>query len=115
MRHPNETSTMNAMVVGADRLGNIPDRLADFGIRITRHVTGRNATEQRRVPALPGDVELLILFTDFIGHNVMKAFRSQAQADGVRVVACRRSASCLEAELGRCLPERCAKCPRGTH
>ena len=105
---------MNAMLVGADRLGNIPDRLATFGITITRHVSGRNAAHQRRLPTLPKDIDLLILFTDFLGHNVMKSFRSQAQADGVQVVACRRSASCLTEELERCLPpaEACAACPR---
>jgi hypothetical protein len=101
---------MNAMLVGADRLGNIPERLASLGITITRHVSGRSATHQRRLPALPRDVDLLILFTDFLGHNVMKTFRSQAQAEGVQVIACRRSASCLEEEINRCVdcPKRMA-------
>lgn len=105
---------MNAMLVGADRLGSIPDRLAAFGITITRHVSGRNAMDQRRLPALPKNIDLLILFTDFLGHNVMKSFRSQAQADGVRVVACRRSASCLAEELERRLApaDACQTCPR---
>lgn len=94
---------MNAMVVGADRLGNIPERLGDLGIRITKHVSGRNAVHQRRIPPLPKDIQLLILFTDFLGHNVMRSFRMQAQAEGVRVVACRRSASSLDMELARIL------------
>lgn len=98
---------MNAMLVGADRLGNIPERLAAFGIVVARHVTGRSAAHQRRLPAVPRDVDVLILFTDFLGHNVMKGFRAQAQAGGVPVLACRRSASCLEAEIQRCL-----RCPR---
>jgi len=104
------------MLVGADRLGSIPDRLAAFGITITRHVSGRNAMDQRRVPALPKNIDLLILFTDFLGHNVMRSFRSQAQADGVNVVACRRAASCLAEELERCLapPNPCELCPRRT-
>lgn len=107
---------MNAMLVGADRLGSIPDRLAAFGITITRHVSGRNAMDQRRVPALPKNIDLLILFTDFLGHNVMRSFRSQAQADGVKVVACRRSASSLSEELERCLApaDPCKLCPRRT-
>ena len=29
---------MNALLVGADRLGNIPDVLAEFGIRIRGHI-----------------------------------------------------------------------------
>lgn len=106
---------MNALLVGADRLGNIPERLAAFGITIAGHVSGRNATHQKRIPALPRNLDLLIVFTDFVGHNVMKSFRTQAQVDGVRVVACRRSASALETELSRCLATgigpACADCP----
>ncbi len=108
---------MNAVLIGADRLGNIPERLAALGIQIVRHVSGRNVSHQRRLPALPANVQLLILFTDFLGHNVMKSFRAQAQSEGVRVVACRRSASCLEEELGRCMglreADRCVECPAG--
>ncbi len=108
---------MNAVLIGADRLGNIPERLAALGIQIVRHVSGRNVSHQRRLPALPGNVQLLILFTDFLGHNVMKSFRAQAQAEGVKVVACRRSASCLEEALGRCMglreANRCDACPAG--
>jgi hypothetical protein len=32
---------MDALVVGADRLGNIPELLAEFDIRIAAHVSGR--------------------------------------------------------------------------
>ena len=106
---------MNAVVIGADRLGNIPERLAAWGIRIVAHVTGRAATHQKRLPALPKEANLLILFTDFLGHNVMKSFREQARLDGVTVVACRRSASCLEEQLRRSLGSEpgaaCAECP----
>ncbi|MEO8037285.1 MAG: DUF2325 domain-containing protein [Betaproteobacteria bacterium] len=105
---------MNAMLVGADRLGNIPDRLADLGITIIHHVSGRCANHQKRLPVLPRNLDVLILFTDFIGHNVMKSFRRQAQVDGVRVVACRRSASCLAEHLVRSLVpiNHCKACPR---
>lgn len=98
---------MNAMLVGADRLGNIPERLAALGIVVSRHITGRSVAHQRRLPAVPCDVDVVILFTDFLGHNVMKGFRDRAQAGGVPVLACRRSASCLEMEIQRCLG-----CPR---
>ena len=107
---------MNALVVGADRLGNIPDVLGGFGIRILEHVSGRQAAHQRRGAAIGSDTQIVILFTDFLGHNVMKSFRSLAQAEGVPVIACRRSASCLSLCLARFFSEpkcseRCANCP----
>ena len=104
---------MNAMVVGADRLGNIPDALAGMGIQIHRHVTGRSSAHQRSVSSLPRDTDLLILFTDFLNHNAMKCYRGQAQAQGIPVIACRRSASCLMQSVQRFLgvSEGCDACP----
>ena len=92
---------MNAVLVGADRLGNIPDSLATFGIQIQRHVTGRLSVHQRSMPALPRDTDLLILFTDFLNHNAMKNYRNQAQIRGIPVIACKRSASCLAESVRR--------------
>jgi hypothetical protein len=94
---------MKATVVGADRLGNIPQLLEARGIRVLRHVSGRDASAQRRT-ALPRDTDLLILFTDFLNHNAMRAFRSAAQDGGVPVLACRRSGSALMEALARLAP-----------
>jgi hypothetical protein len=105
---------MDATVVGADRLGNIPQVLKEHGIDIRRHISGRDAADQRHVATLPRGTQLLILFTDFLNHNVMRGFRRAAQDQGVPVVACRRSASCLVEALSRYAVKRageCAGCP----
>lgn len=86
---------MQALLVGADRLGNIPEVLADHGINIVGHVSGRNPAHQRRLADGGRQADLMILFTDFLGHNVMKQFRALAARQGIRVLACRRSVSCL--------------------
>lgn len=106
---------MNAVVVGADRLGNIPQALATLGIQIERHVTGRASAHQRTVAALPRNTQLLILFTDFLNHNVMKSYRNQAQMQGIPVIACRRSSSCLLQSVGRFLGlNACQGCEVGS-
>ena len=107
---------MNAMVIGADRLGNIPKLLSDWDINITRHITGRHVSDQRKPQGLPRNTELLILFTDFLGHNVMRHFRNMAQTQGVPFIACRRSASCLVQSLEYCFnrkvdQSKCQNCP----
>lgn len=56
---------MNATVVGADRLGNIPDLLEARGIRLLCHISGRAAVDQRQASGLPKGTQLLILFTIF--------------------------------------------------
>jgi hypothetical protein len=91
---------MRATVVGGDRLGNIPQLLEARGILVTQHVSGRGANDQRRT-TLPRGTQLLILFTDFLNHNAMRAFREAAQNLGVPVLACRRSASALHEALSR--------------
>jgi hypothetical protein len=91
---------MRATVVGGDRLGNIPQVLGEHGIRVLRHVTGREASDQRRT-VLPRGTDLLILFTDFLNHNAMHAFRAAAREGGVRILACRRSSSALTEALSR--------------
>ncbi len=90
-----------ALVVGADSLGGIPELLHAYNIAIGRHVSGRAAAHQKKTPQLPSGTELVILLTDFLGHNVMKAFRDAAQHTNVRVLACRRSVSSLKQALMR--------------
>jgi hypothetical protein len=90
---------MRTLLVGADRLGSIPEVLADHGISIVGHVSGRNPAHQRRLADSGRQADLMILFTDFLGHNVMKQFRALATRQGMRVLACRRSVSCLVTSL----------------
>jgi hypothetical protein len=109
-------TTMNAMIVGADRLGNIPEALSLFNIRIAHHVSGRDSAHQRKVAGLPKGVDLVILFADFLGHNVMKSFRRVAREEGVPLVVCKRSVcsvtKALECRgLAALKGARCAVCP----
>lgn len=115
---------MQAVIIGADILGNIPETLQRFGIRIQEHISGRNASHQRRPSALPKEADLVILFTDFLGHNVMRHYRQLAKEAGLPAIACRRSSTCLAQALSCRLPvtdsseekrDPCAYCPRRSH
>jgi len=90
---------VSAVIVGADRLGNIPDLLKGHNIAIKHHISGRDPAHQKKTLQLPSGTELLILLTDFLGHNVMKTFRTAAQRSGVRVLACRRSVCSMKQAL----------------
>lgn len=94
---------MKCVVVGADHLGTIPELLETIGIQIVSHVSGRAASHQRQIGSLPAGIDLLILFIDFLNHNAMRNYRRRAQTQGIRVLACRRSTSCLLMELRRVL------------
>lgn len=101
---------MDALVVGADRLGNIPDVLAEFGIAIHKHISGRLPAHQKKAD-VPGSIGIVILFTDFLGHNVMKSFREAARAQGLPVLCCRRSTCSVKQALEQ-NRQRCEQCPR---
>lgn len=81
----------HALVVGADSLGKIPDALAEFGIDILQHLSGRNVAHSRKAPALPRNADMVLLLTDFLGHNVMRHYRELAEESNIPVIACRRS------------------------
>ncbi|MYN13435.1 DUF2325 domain-containing protein [Pusillimonas sp. TS35] len=93
---------VSAVVVGADRLGNIPELLRVHNIAIRHHISGRDPSHQKKTLQLPSGTELLILLTDFLGHNVMKTFRAAAQRAGIRVLACRRSVCSMKQALNQC-------------
>lgn len=106
---------VSAVVVGADTLGNIPDMLKNHNISITHHISGRNPSHQKKNLSLPSGTQLLILLTDFLGHNVMKSFRQAAQREGVQVLACRRSVCSMQQALqtcGLCGASKAEACPR---
>src|SRR3546814_14711499 len=69
---------------------------------IRHHISGRDPSHQKKTLQLPSGTELLILLTDFLGHNVMKTFRAAAQKAGIRVLACRRSVCSMKQALDLC-------------
>jgi hypothetical protein len=71
-------------------------------ISIRQHISGRDPAHQKKNLNLPSGTDVLILLTDFLGHNVMKAFRTAAQRAGIRVVACRRSVCSMKQALDQC-------------
>ncbi|MDY3330933.1 MAG: DUF2325 domain-containing protein [Pelistega sp.] len=101
--------TMNAVVVGADRLGNLPDVLKAHNIKINKHITGRDPAHQKKNLSLPSGTQILILLTDFLGHNVMRSFRTAAEKQNIPIVACKRSVCSMQQALEQC-PQVCANC-----
>jgi len=99
------------LLIGADRLGNIESLLRDRGYPDQVHIKGRKPSLQRRWTGSMDRTRLMVLFTDFLGHNVMRNFRRLAKDHGVPVVACRRSTVSLTMALDRLqLTDACVAC-----
>jgi hypothetical protein len=105
------------IVVGADRLGNIETLLNERGFSDLKHITGRNPKAQKNLVST-ARAKLMILFTDFVGHNVMRNFRKQAREQQIPFIACRRSVCELTKNLdqyGFVCQQSCKKCSLSRH
>jgi len=80
---------MTVLVVGADRLGNIPSRLQEEGAEEIIHWTGRRKYFLNKT--IPKKVDMVIIFWDFLNHNLMTKIKQQAKAAGIPVVFQKRS------------------------
>ena len=89
------------LLIGADRLGNISSLLQQRGYAEQVHIKGRKPKMQRRWSGSMQKTRLMVLFTDFLGHNVMRGYRQLAKDHGVPVIACRRSTVILGLALDR--------------
>lgn len=82
---------MVVLVVGADRLGKICDKLADEGANDIIHWTGRCSACKNK--CIPKDVQKIIVFCDFVNHPLMGNIKKQAKKFGVPIVYSKRSLS----------------------
>ncbi|MCX7924012.1 MAG: DUF2325 domain-containing protein [Clostridia bacterium] len=89
---------MTVLIVGADRLGSISDRLIRDGVNEIIHWKGRCSSCEKKC-AIPKNVEKIIVFCDFINHNLMGHIKKQAKRSGVPVIYTRRAISHLEEGL----------------
>lgn len=97
---------MKALVVGGDKLGNIPLLLSNSGIENYIHWSGRKKNIRRK--KLPQNINLVIVLYDYIGHNLKDNIKKQSQAMGVPCIFSKRACSDLHCQLNKCL--HCNKC-----
>lgn len=89
---------MTALVIGADYLGAMEQKMRDMGITEIAHITGRNPGEVKRMH-IPKAAAFVLVFTDYISHNMAKVVKSHAKAQSVPLVYAKRSWSAVEHKL----------------
>ncbi|RSL32483.1 DUF2325 domain-containing protein [Salibacterium salarium] len=96
------------MIVGADKLGSIPKRLQELGFEDISHVSGRKVKMVHK--KIPDKVDLVLVLTDFINHNVATKLKERAKERCIPVCYARRSWCSIYKALTNC-DEVCEKCP----
>jgi hypothetical protein len=89
---------MTALVIGADYLGAIEQKMRARGVTEIAHITGRNPGEIKKVN-IPKTTGFVLVFTDYINHNMAKAVKDHAKARSVPLVYAKRSWSAVERKL----------------
>ena len=97
---------MSVLLVGADRLGNIPEVLTANGYDDYVHVPGRK--KGMRKFKVPQDVDLVIVFTDFVEHCVSNNIKAQVKNMNVPCIYAKRSVTDLTKKLESC--QNCGLC-----
>ncbi|MDG5786060.1 DUF2325 domain-containing protein [Evansella sp. AB-P1] len=77
------------LVIGGDKLGAIPSHLKDVGFHEIIHIDGRKVQMVKR--EIPDNIDLILVLTDFINHNLAKKIKDKANKKDVPICFSRRS------------------------
>lgn len=97
---------MTALVVGGDKLGNIPFVLSEEGITDYIHWNGRKKGMRRMI--IPKNIDMVIVLYDYLEHNLAKIIKKEIKEVSVPCVFAKRSVSDLKIQLEKC--RHCRKC-----
>jgi len=89
---------MAILIVGADKLGNIDKEINIENDQEIIHWAGRSRVANKKY-VLPCDVNMVIVFYDFINHNLMYLIKKQAKRNKVRVIYSKRNIIDLRRKL----------------
>lgn len=85
------------MVVGADHLGNIQEKLVTQGFENVLHIDGRKVQVVKR--SIPEHIDIILVLTDYINHNLAKVIKQKAKESNKPVFYCKRSWSSIQKVL----------------
>lgn len=80
---------MTVLLIGADQLGKIPEELKHYGCKEVIHWSGRKQEALKK--SIPSKVDLVFVFHDFVGHNLVNNIKEQAKQLRLPVIFAKRS------------------------
>ena len=86
---------MTVLMVGGDRLGNIPKEIKKYGYEKIIHWDGRKVQNKK----IPKKIDEILMFHDFLSHGLMANIKAEAKKRNIPVKYSRRSTTDLEKSL----------------
>lgn len=81
---------MNSLlIVGADHLGVIPDKLSSVGFKEVLHINGRK--DQMVKKEIPEKVSCILVLTDYVNHNLSTLIKKRAKNQSIPIYFAKRS------------------------
>ncbi|WP_078551271.1 DUF2325 domain-containing protein [Bacillus alkalicellulosilyticus] len=93
------------LVVGADHLGKIPSKLASVGFEEVIHISGRKVQQVKK--EIPSHVDLVLILTDYINHNLTSVLKKKATDQGIPICYAKRSWCSIYQAIDSCDFEHC--------
>lgn len=85
-----EEHVMNSLlIIGADHLGRIPEKLKMQGFKEVTHISGRKAQSVKR--KIPDHIDYILILTDYINHNLSSVIKQKAKEHDIPVCYSKRS------------------------
>lgn len=82
------------VIVGGDNIGTINCNLCKNGFCIVKHISGRK--NSHKYIEIPHNADLVLVFTDFVSHNLCEHIKKESRRLGIKTVYSKRAWSYLE-------------------
>ncbi len=91
---------MSILILGGDKINPIREVLMTLGVDDIIHWTARNQKNGRKKDKpIPSEVSMVVMLTNFLNHNAMKYYRSEAKTKGLPIVYSTRNIECIKSEF----------------
>ena len=85
---------MHVLIIVRDHLGKISQKLQKHGVKKIHPWTGRNRSQWAERD-IPRSVDMILVFYDYLNHNLVSTINRKAKNQGLPVVYSQRSRSSL--------------------
>lgn len=88
---------MSVLVIGGDTVSPICELLRGLGVTRIEHWSGRKKGQIKK--NLPASLDCVVMLTDFLQHNIMYKYKSEAKKLGIPCVCAKRSKHSVQCEF----------------
>jgi hypothetical protein len=77
------------LIIGADHLGVIRDKLTSIGFDVVLHISGRKVQMVKK--EIPEKINCILILTDYVNHNLSTVIKKRAKNQSIPIYYAKRS------------------------